>query len=46
MLSLLSVHSLRPEVGISPGAKDLASSNDVEMKKELYRVLASKEMKT
>lgn len=43
MLSLLS--ALRPEVGISPGAKDLASSNDVEMKKELYRVLASKEMR-
>ena len=28
---------LRPEVGISPGAKDLASSSDVELKKELYR---------
>eukprot|EP00434_Breviolum_minutum_P003858 symbB.v1.2.003393.t1/scaffold190.1/size276550/18 len=27
-----------PEVGISPGAKDLASSSDVELKKELYRI--------
>eukprot|EP00438_Fugacium_kawagutii_P029075 Skav203073 [mRNA] locus=scaffold363:109052:127607:- [translate_table: standard] len=29
---------LLPEVAISPGAKDLASSEDVELKKELYRI--------
>lgn len=32
-----NLEALRPEVGISPGAKDLASSSDVELKKELYR---------
>lgn len=32
-----NLEALRPEVGISPGAKELASSSDVELKKELYR---------
>ncbi|CAK9100501.1 Caffeoylshikimate esterase, partial [Durusdinium trenchii] len=27
-----------PEVGISPGARELAESPDVELKKELYRI--------
>lgn len=45
-INLLYLEALRPEVGISPGAKDLASSSDVELKKELYRAVSALETVT